>query len=141
MKNNIKIAEQILKIAKLLVAFNTEDIPQEANLSSDAKMLSYVPSSFQYFGNCINTVDTDKMWDATEMSGVLLQSDLLPTRQMVKKIRSGDRSLPSRLTRWIKKNQDKLDDMHEIVCGLNEYQKIAFIYITDQDMHYFFDAE
>ena len=116
------------------------NIPPEANISSNASMSSYIPSKLYYFGNCKDTVDIDGMWDANEMSQVLMSSDLLPTSSTVKAIQDGDRNIPSDLKSWTNKNQDKLDDVSEIVCGINTYQHIAFIYVSELDTHFFFDV-
>ena len=75
------------------------------------------------------------------MAGVLLQSNVVPFKDAEGKLMGGDRKLPAKLTRWIEKNPEKLDDESEIVCGYNERQRIFFIYITDFDVHFFFDAK
>ena len=116
------------------------NIPPEANISSNASMSSYIPDKLYYFGNCKDTVDVDEMWDANEMNQVLMDSDLLPTLSIIDNIQNGDRNIPSDLKSWINKNQDKLDDTLEIVCGINTYQHIAFIYVSKLDTHFFFDV-
>ena len=108
-----------------------------SGLSSDAIISKEKPVDLYYFGNCINTVP--KIWDATQMSYVLLTSKVLNTREVLNSIKDGDKPLPKKLLLWLQRNPDKLDDKSEIVCGVNEHQRIAFIYITDLDIHYFFD--
>ncbi len=48
-----------------------ESIPKESALNiEDVKQYDGVPpySVYKYFGDCKNTVDVDRMWNATEMS-------------------------------------------------------------------------
>lgn len=114
--------------------------PEDSGLEPNAPTKSYDFTSLRYFGNCKNTVDIDKMWDATQMAGVILESVVVPFRDVEDKISDGDRKVPVMLRKWLARNQGLKDDQWELVCGLNEYQKILFIYITDLDIHFFFDA-
>lgn len=117
------------------------NIPIEANLSENPNICKNIPQNFAYFGDCKNTVDVDHMWNATEMSGVLLQSDILfPTEEVINRISNGDRKIPRKLIYWIDKHKEQFNDLSKIVCGINHYQRIGFIYITEFDTHFFFDV-
>ena len=41
-----------------------------SGLSNNAKYVTPNFKRLKYFGDCKNTVDIDKMWDATQMAGV-----------------------------------------------------------------------
>lgn len=94
---------------------------------------------YYYFGDCINTVDIDEMWDATQMAYVLYQSDLLKDNNILDKLRDGDREIPSKLLKRLK--MFNINDYDHFVCGVNTYERIMFIYSIDDDIHYFFDAK
>ena len=55
----------------------------------------------------------------------------------------GDRVFPKKAQKIIDKltKQNKLEDTSEIVCALDDYQKIMFIYLSEIDTHFFFDCE
>ena len=36
---------------------------------------------------------------------------------------------------------NQLNDLNEIVCALDDYQKIMFIYVLSLDTHFFFDCK
>lgn len=120
---------------------NWEDIiPPEANVDPEAVWhKGFDPRVWAYFGDCKNTVDVDEMWDATEMASFLYQCDLFDVKKAIPCLQTGNRELPKKLMNWLKKSKDKLDDLGEVVCGMSEYHRIGFIYISDFDTHYFFD--
>ena len=115
-----------------------------SGLSNNAKHVMPNFKQLKYFGDCKNTVDIDKMWDATQMAGVLNQSSIIKMSDLIQAkiiFENGDRKIPQKLKNWFKLNDNKLNDENQIVCGINERQKIFFIYITDLDTHFFFDAK
>jgi hypothetical protein len=117
------------------------DYPVDSGLARNAQRKSYDFTSLRYFGDCRNTVDIDHMWDATQMSGVLLESKIVDFKDVESLLEDGDRKVPSKLKRWLLKNPDKVNDESELVCGFNEYQGIFFIYVSELDIHFFFDAK
>lgn len=98
---------------------------------------------FKYFGNCINTVDIDHMWDATEMHNFIQSCKIVETKNIINNLVNGDRKIPKQFINAIKKLQlnNDIDDQSEIVSAINEYQKILVIYITSLDIHFFFDCK
>lgn len=94
-------------------------------------------SKYLYFGNCVNTVNSDHMWDATQMSNWLNTCKMLDIDLVIDKIANGDRPIPQELTKNLK---DK-DDLSKVCCGIDDHQKIMFIYVTKTDKHYFFDCK
>jgi len=119
---------------------DTNDIPLDSGMAENAKWYQgQKPRCWEYFGNCKNTVDVDRMWTATEMSNFLSECELYDINNALPVIQDGDRILPKRLTNWLAKNESKLNELGEIVCGIHTKQEIGFIYITDHDIHYFFD--
>lgn len=110
-------------------------IPIESGvINKDKYQGNLADKEFYYFGDCKNTVDVDKMWNATQMSNFLENSQLINPKHVINKLHNGDRIMPKPLLKAI--NNPKM----QIVCGINEYQKIMFIYLTDNDTHYFFDV-
>lgn len=120
---------------------NVESILVDSGLDIDN--LEFVSGDnyrrYNYFGNCINTVDVDMMWNATEMSNVIYESKLLKDNKILDKINGGDRKIPMKLIKLLKRF--RIEDYEHFVCGVNEYQRIMFIYSVDDDIHYFFDVK
>jgi len=105
---------------------NKINIPFDSGMNtSNLKTCSNKYSSWYYFGNCIDTVDIDNLWDATEMSHVIFDSCLYLDE---KNLYSGDRKIPRQV---FEKN---------VITAVNEHQKIGIIYNIDNDIHYFFDV-
>lgn len=132
----------IKQLQKMLTeSQNLEDIiPPEANVDPNAAWHEgFSPRAWNYFGDCKNTVDVDEMWDATQMSNFLYQCDLFDVCKAIPCLYNGTRQMPKKLTNWLAKSKDKLNDLSEVVCGVSVYQRIGFIYISDFDTHYFFD--
>lgn len=102
-----------------------------------------VYTSYDYFGNCVNTVNIDKMWDATQMYNWINTCKVISPLYVINKLNDGDRKIPKILLNIIQKlkNQDLLEDTSEIVCAIDNDQKIMFIYLTQTDKHYFFDCK
>ena len=144
MKINIKDIKHLnesLKNWLLLSEENEHEYTEDSGLNPNAKIKSYNFSSLKYFGNCKNTVDIDKMWDATQMAKVIYDSNVVSFECAKDKLMDGDRPIPKKVLKWITKNSDKLNNKSEIVCGYNETQRIFFIYISDFDIHFFFDGK
>lgn len=107
---------------------NTENLKIYNNVNGYKK--------YNYFGNCINTVP--KIWSATQMAGWLYKCELLVDEQLANKLYGGDRDIPKTLLKLISKY--KITDFEHFICGIDDYQKIMFIYSVDNDIHYFFDC-
>lgn len=112
----------------------------DSGLPETAEIINYQPTKLLYFGNCINSVQS-VFGDATTMAYFISCCKVIPTNNILPIIHDGEKPLPKKLMNWIKTHQDKLEDDSEIVCGIDLHQKIAFIYITDLDIHYFFDVK
>ena len=123
-------------------SINLNLIPRDAGFSSDAQIVH--PSKnykYEYFGNCINTVPN--IWDATQLAQFLQTCDIIPVKDVYNKIYSGDKLLPKKLQNAIIKLEKygELNDLSKICAGINEYQSIMCIYISEFDIHYFFDCK
>ena len=66
------------------------------------------------------------------MWNVIYDSILLNDKNLLSKLRNGDKKIPIKLQKELSKN--------DFICGVNMYQRIMFIYVINQDIHYFFDA-
>lgn len=98
-------------------------------------------STYKYFGNCKNT---SKIWDATQMAGFVNSCKVIKDiDNILDNIQNGDKSIPKQFTNAIDKikGQNKLNDLSEIVFAINDYQRILFIYISELDIHFFFDCK
>lgn len=102
--------------------------------TENAKPCENTYNMFEYIGDCINTVDEDDRWDATEMSSMLYDSDILEREQMVGKLCGGDRDLPEDMVERFENGEG------EFYCGICEYAGIAWIYDAENDIHHFFEA-
>ena len=99
---------------------------------------------YKYFGDCKNTVNKDHMWDATQMANWINNyCKVTEVSNVIDKLENGDRKMPMKAINIIDKLQhyNKLDDTSEIVCALDDHQKIMFIYLSETDTHYFFDCK
>lgn len=128
------------QLKRLLTESLSDEIPEEAGVAEDVKWYKGPDVKYWiYFGNCKNTVDVDNMWDASQMANFLTECELYDVKKAIPLLQTGDRPLPKRLTNWLERNKSKVDDLGEVVCGVHEDERIGFIYIADQDIHYFFD--
>lgn len=61
---------------------------------------------------------------------------------IIDKIEDGDRKIPKKALKLIEKlrKNEQLEDTSEIVCAMDDKQKIMFIYLSEFDTHYFFDC-
>lgn len=119
------------------------EIPEDCGMSKD-DIEEYTGNDYNvwyYFGDCKNTVDIDKMWDATEMSD-FIRGCKLYVNNNVPHFLDGDREIPESLKSILEgiSNLSQID-LSQIVFGIDEYQKIGFIYVTSEDTHYFFDIK
>lgn len=96
----------------------------------------------EYFGNCVNTVP--RVWQTWQMLNVIRQSELIclnDIEDINNKFASADRVLPKYIQKYIQKYcVNGVQDLNELVSGINEYQEIFWIYITKLDKHFFFDV-
>lgn len=123
---------------------NLKDVPTDSSLENP-EMYDGTPkySKYRYFGDCKNTVDKDHMWDATQMSNWINDKcKVVEPEVILDKIQDGDRKFPKKAQKIIDKltSANKLEDTSEIVCALDDYQRIMFIYLSETDTHYFFDC-
>ena len=125
--------------------WNINDIPEDSSIDiENVKGYSGINFSlYKYFGDCKNTVDKDKMWDATQMSNWIKKCGLISVENVLGKLNNGDRKIPAKFNKIVNtlKANNKLNDLSEICCGMDNYQKMMFIYLTETDTHYFFDCK
>ena len=127
------------------VTFNIENIPDGSGLNQD-NILFYegVPPyrRYEYFGDCKNTVDKDNIWDASQMAQFIETCQIVDINMVIDKLYRGDRNMPVKFQKQIQRLQqiNKLNDLGEVVCALDDHQKIMFIYLNKYDPHYFFDC-
>ena len=140
----MKHLSDVLFESLLIEKLNLEDVPEESAIQNpkeyDGKPIY---KQYKYFGDCKNTVDKDHMWDATQMSNWINTCGIVEPSIVLDKITNGDRVFPKKAQKIIDKlsKQNKLEDTSEIVCALDDYQKIMFIYLSEIDTHFFFDCE
>lgn len=113
----------------------TNDYPIDCGIDEEAGPCEESYSSFAYFGTCITTVDDDEIWDATEMASIVWNSSTLSPEQMAGRLHGGRRDLPAGFAERFESGRG------EFYCGVCEYERVAWIYDADEDIHYFFDAE
>ena len=82
------------------------------------------------------------MWDATQMANWINTCRIIEPSIVLDKISNGERNFPKKAQKIIDRlsKENKLEDTREIVCALDDYQKIMFIYLSETDTHYFFDC-
>lgn len=95
-----------------------------------------------YFGNCVNTVP--RVWQTYQMLDVIRNSELICLNDIdniYNKLFGGEKALPKYIQKYIQKYcVNGVQDLNELVSGINEYQEIFWIYITKLDKHFFFDV-
>ena len=79
--------------------------------------------SYSYIGNCIDTVDSLRMWDATEMAQVIENSDSYNIKNLFPFI---EESMKQRIL----KNPENFES--------GRYGTIVWFYDFEPDIHYFF---
>ena len=94
-------------------------------------------TNFYYFGDCVNTVP--KIWDATQMAGFCSKCNLYDINLVLNNIKDGDKKIPKTLINYL--NSKDVNNIEDIVCAINEYQGIMFIYVSNLDKHFFFDCK
>lgn len=113
-------------------------IPVDASMDEQPKIYSGKPfKKFPYFGDCKNTVP--RIWDATQMSQFCQTCKLVDINYVINNLTSGDRKIPQKFLKELKSVD--INDLSEVVCAIDSYQRIMFIYITNLDTHFFFDCE
>ena len=73
------------------------------------------------------------------MSQFCLGCKLYDTNLVLNNLQDGDRKIPASLKKHL--NSENINDLGKIVCAIDNYQRIMFIYVTDLDKHFFFDCE
>ena len=153
LKNGIDVdTSQNRKHGKVGMTYEEENEKEESlpveesnlNLKELKKYDGIKFNSFKYFGDCISTVYKDHIWDTQEMSDWIYNNcKIIDTKEVIDKIDNGYRKLPLKLKKSIEKlkKEGKIDDKSEIVCALDDYQKIMFVYVTALDIHFFFDCK
>lgn len=140
----MKHLSDVLFESLLIEKLNLEDVPEESAIQNP-KEYDGEPAyrRYEYFGDCKNTVDKDHMWDATQMANWINTCGIVEPSIVLDKITNGDRIFPKKAQKIIDKlsKQNKLEDTSEIVCALDDYQKIMFIYLSEIDTHFFFDCK
>lgn len=139
--NNLyKLLKLYLSLYNNNINESIENIPVDCGEFSNVYKGQIKYNQFEYFGNCVNAVKV--FGDATTMSNFINSCSIIDVTEVIYKLRNGDRKLPSPLinniNRLLKTNNIK--NHGEIVAGINDYQKIMFIYLTKTDKHYFFDC-
>lgn len=135
------IYESVKKISNML------DIPEDSGLNVDnIQQYAGVPqyNSYCYFGDCKNTVVKDHMWDASQMGQWIYNNcKVVDINMVLDKLQDGDRPIPTIFNNTIQKlkKENRLNNLKDIICAMDDYQKIMFIYITSLDTHYFFDCK
>lgn len=128
----------------LIEKLNLSNIPEESAIDNPKEYKGEpVYSKYEYFGDCKNTVDKDHMWDATQMANWINTCGIIEPSIVLDKITDGQRKFPKNAQKIIDSlyKENKLEDTSKIVCALDDYQKIMFIYLSETDTHYFFDCE
>lgn len=76
------------------------------------------------------------------MSNFINTCKVIEPQFVTDKLIDGDRSIPKTARRIINalEQTHRLNETSEIVCALDDYQKIMFIYLSETDTHYFFDC-
>ena len=140
----MKHLSDVLFESLLIEKLNLEDVPEESAIQNPKEYEGKpVYRRYEYFGDCKNTVDKDHMWDATQMANWINTCGIVEPSIVLDKITNGDRVFPKKAQKIIDKltKQNKLEDTSEIICALDDYQKIMFIYLSEIDTHFFFDCE
>lgn len=138
MKNLIDYMFESFLIEKL----NLKDIPVDSGIENPAEYKgSPIYSHYKYFGDCKNTVDKDHIWDATQMTNWLNTCKIIDPNLVIDKLENGDRNIPKNILQKLMNLSNDLEDTSKIVCGIDDYQKIMFIYLSETDTHYFFDCK
>lgn len=140
----MKHLSDVLFESLLIEKLNLEDVPEESAIQNPKEYDGEPPyRRYEYFGDCKNTVDKDHMWDAIQMTNWINKCGIVEPSIVLDKITNGDRVFPKKAQKIIDKlsKQNKLEDTSEIVCALDDYQKIMFIYLSEIDTHFFFDCE
>jgi len=121
--------EKTLTLNEKLNQSEYDKIPEDSGFWNDDK-LNFVkcnngdPSykNYEYFGDCINTVDVDEMWDATQMLHFLKTCEIIDNIDYVlDKLHDGDRHIRKDFIKAIHKlkKSGKLYDLSEIVAAVN----------------------
>lgn len=121
---------------------NLKDISVDSGIENPTEYKGNpIYSHYKYFGDCKNTVDKDHIWDATQMTNWLNTCKIIDPKLVIDKLENGDRNIPKNILQKLMNLSNDLEDTSKIVCGIDDYQKIMFIYLSETDTHYFFDCK
>lgn len=134
-----RVYERVYKVLREK-SKETDDIPVDCGTFTKFSSSSPNYNSYRYFGNCVNTLNI--FGDATTMSNFINNCTIINTKDIIYKIKDGDRRLPKELINEINNllENEYINNQSLIVSGVDTYQKILFVYLTKTDKHYFFDC-
>jgi len=134
------LSEKTYKSLKKML-WETKDIPIDCGTFTEFSQTIPKYASYNYFGDCVNTLNV--FGDATTMSQFVNGCTIINTEYVINKLNNGDRRLPKELINEINilLQKGEINNQKLIVSGINDYQRILFIYLTKTDKHYFFDCE
>lgn len=102
------------------------------------EMLKKYKRPFEYMGDCRSTVDVEEIWNATQMAQVIEDEEevfpfdvsFLLSEDCIRGIMTDDgKVLKDEVLKMGKKR---------FSCEIHVYQRIAWIYDEQEDIHYFF---
>ena len=95
-----------------------------------------------YFGDR-NTTVKDNIWSKNAMGICIYECAAISPNYVIYQIEDGDCKIPQELYDAINQliNKNQLDDVRQIVCGISEFHGIMFMYLSHNDMHYFFECK
>lgn len=134
-----RVYERVYKVLREK-SKETDDIPVDCGTFTKFSSSSPNYNSYRYFGNCVNTLNV--FGDATTMCNFINNCTIINTKDIIYKIKDGDRRLPKELINGINNllENENINNQSLIVSGVDTYQKILFVYLTKTDKHYFFDC-
>lgn len=145
MKRTVKLTQSELKkmiseSVKRILKETVTDIPIDCGSFTEFSQSNPVYSSYSYFGNCVNSWKV--FGDATTMAQFINGCTIIKSEYVIGKLKDGDRRIPSEFTNNVRKilENGQIDNHELIVTGIDTYQKILFVYLTNTDKHYFFDC-
>lgn len=122
-----------------------DEIPVDCGTFS--KYMKKLPKllTWRYFGKCNDrNVVNSVFGDATTMGNFVDSCSIINGHDAIRTIdvKDGEHRLPKTFKKLYEviAIADEADDFSRIVFGINEYQRIAFVYMVEQDIHYFFDC-
>lgn len=119
------------------------------NANEGTKMKTYLeyinekmsPDDFEYFGDCISTVDTREVWETMDMSDAIEQSEEIPLEKiaafvkLVKDTPSRNEMSPTELKRF----KELLAAQTSDISG-GYHENLIWLYNDENDIHYFWTS-